>query len=185
MCKTLALFYLLICSCNSLLQPYVPTYKLLDQHKIDAAWNITQSDGPYSDKEVMMYTSIFIKLWSQGDFLQDDKALNVAINSIEINWQYSIFTYPEVFDKKRLLGLTDHEIRKDKIAIFVATHDGDPLTIEESAYGHELIHVALGAITGDSHPDHFQKEGSSEWSGIYFDLLARVTQEYTAWHENQ
>lgn len=157
-----------------------PAYVMHDQQKITSPWSFTQSDNGYSAEEVSLYTSVFLELWALEDFPQNKEKCIEAFNKIELNWQEEIFTYANPLDGNiRLLGLTYRDLKPGKTLVFVATRPyGLLITIDQSAYGHELIHIALFAASGDSHPDHFQKKGSSNWPDKYEKFLIKVSKEY-------
>lgn len=159
---------------------YTPPYLYYPQHVLSGDWTFTQSGNGYSDEDVALYTSVFLELWKYEDFPQDAVKCIEAFNKIEINWQTAVFTYENPADgTTRLLGLTYRGLKPGKILVFVATSPhGKALTIDQSAYGHELIHIALAAITGDAHPEHFQKEDSSDWPPKYEDFLVKVSKEF-------
>lgn len=175
----LLLVFLLVSACAHISQPSVPGYVFLEQHTVQHGWSITHSDGKYSDEQVAVYTQTFIDLWQQENFPQNSEALKLAFNTIEIHWQDGIFTYANSDSSKRLLGLTYHGLKPDKIVVFVATspHSID-IGIEQSAYGHELIHIALGAITGDPARNHLQDENAMIWPREYENFLVKVAKEY-------
>lgn len=152
------------------------------QHAIAHNWKFTQSECEYSDESVALYTSIFIELWEKEDFPQGTTQILDKINIIEIDWQKEVFTYANPNDgKTRLLGLTYFTgLKKDKVVIFVTTHyDGVALSIEQTAYGHELIHVALGAATGNTEVYHFSDEKATIWPPKYEAFLNKVAKEYS------
>jgi hypothetical protein len=151
-----------------------------DQQIVESPWKFTQSDNGYSAEEVSLYTSVFLELWALESFPQNKEKCVSAFNKIELNWQAEIFTYANPSDgTTRLLGLTYMDLKPGKILVFVATRPyGTPIAIDQSAYGHELIHIALFAITGNAQASHFQEKGSHNWPQDYEKFLIKVSKEY-------
>lgn len=178
----LSLLLMLFVGCAHVSQAVIntPPYVFYDQQTVASPWKFTHSDNGYSAEEVSLYTTVFLELWAQEDFPQNKEKCISAFNKIELNWQGEVFTYANPLDGTiRLLGLTHRGIKPGKILVFVATRPyGTSITIDQSAYGHELIHIALFAITENSEPSHFQEKGSSKWPDKYEKFLIKVSKEY-------
>lgn len=158
----------------------VPGYVSYDQGDVGYGFEITQSRSVFSNKEVGLYTRIFIEMWRAEDFPQNRSAMINLINKIEINWQPNLFTFSNPKDGiQRLLGLAYCNLRTGRVRMYVSVAKG-PVNFEldETAYGHELIHVALTAITGSAEVNHLQDASAIIWPPQYEDFLEKVSIRY-------
>lgn len=152
---------------------------------LETSSGIKHSAGFYTTAEVSAYLTTFLGLWFIK-FGTEPDAVFKTIRRTSIHWQKEIFTYADRRSDARLLGLTQLFTDSDKVLIFIATSaDGQDLAIDETALGHELIHLMLLVTTGNLQANHFSKKGSGTWPIEYESFLNDVSELYRFTNESK
>lgn len=121
------------------------------------------------------YIEAFERSWNSEEMLPQNKtALRAALNKVSIFWQPKIFRISD--SDRRLLGLTFSE-RDNKIRVLVYVPP-DCKDAGCTSLGHELMHVAYGAIDKDMRVGHLTE--SARWPKSHMDFLEKVR---IAYHE--
>jgi hypothetical protein len=119
------------------------------------------------------YILTFEYMWNEEPiFPHDSQALRLALNKLTIFWQPHIFRTPD--GTSALFGLTyPPEHGKIRMYVYVPPDCKDASC---TSLGHELIHVAYGAIAGDMYPKHLNN--GPRWPKTHYDFLDRVREQY-------
>lgn len=119
------------------------------------------------------YILVFEKMWNEDImFPYDPKALHKAFDTMTIFWQPYIFRAPD--QDKRLLGLT-YWPSNGRVRMYVYVPP-DCQDAGCTALGHELLHVAYGAISGNMYQEHLN--GTARWPAAHSEFLDKVRQAY-------
>src|SRR3990172_1889935 len=163
----LFLFTVLICGCSTIDYDICVPDRKLDNYSIAYC-----GDEP-SDMGFGRYVAVLEREWNRSSlFPHDPRLMTQAFNSIVIFWQPRIFRHPGVDGD--LLGLTYMPIA-GRIHMFVYV----PPNCKDAgctALGHELIHVAYGAISDDMYPNHLTD--SIDWPDNHKAFLEEVRKSY-------
>jgi hypothetical protein len=165
----LLLLVMIVCGCVTTLQEYQtcqPTEHL-------KTYQISHCGPQPPSLDFENYIASFEALWNDDPmFPYDPQKLRDALNSIVIFWQPRIFRAPR--DEDGLLGLTypptDGMIR---MYVYVPPNCADASC---TSLGHELIHVAYGAISGDMYRGHLND--SPKWPQPHMEFLEKVRSAY-------
>ena len=145
--------------------------------------NYAQSDNGFSDLELETYINVFISEWSKK-YPYDEVKIKRTLSLVEFHWQPNVFRSPsQPWDSRTFLGYTQpgsfvDQVNLNKIYVFIALADGsERFPIEQTSLGHELVHIFLGAMTGNMEPDHLNS-GTNKWPLDYERFLSRVRAVY-------
>jgi hypothetical protein len=142
-------------------RPYIEHRAL---YEIEGWPQARQNLGIYSSEEVGRYLSFFISIWEERGLPGTREEIEKEFRKLRLHWQQTSFIDPENLDRRvPLLGLTLIRHYKNQITVFV--YDGSQKLnprIENTALGHELIHVALFATTRNAMRNHFDLP-KAEW----------------------
>jgi hypothetical protein len=166
--RILVLALLILSGCAT-----TPEYDLCIPDERLVEYNIQFCGKPPSRNDLEAYIKAFESSWNNDPILpQDRAALREALDSIIIYWQPYIFR--DRFGTRDLLGLT-YSKRAGKIHVFVYVPP-NCFDMGCTALGHELIHIAYGAIKGDMQADHFGLRAS--WPAYLENFLDEVRSAY-------
>lgn len=140
-------------------------------------WQAEQNKAIYSAEEVAEYFEYFLDRWQARGLPGNTARIKNFFNKIELHWQQTKFVNPEG-DDGLLLGYMINRRFKDKVSVFVydCSQRVDP-KLGDTALGHELIHVALLAVVGNTERKHFMAPNSN-WSITFQDLEDEVNAKF-------
>lgn len=158
---------------HTVIRPYIEHHAL---YKLPG-WNAKQNLGIYDTKQVAEYFKYFLDRWQYRGLPGDPKKISAFFNRIELHWQQTKFVNPEK-DNGKLLGYMINRRFKNKVSVFV--YDGSQSKnpkLGDTALGHELIHVSLLAVVGNTEREHFMAPNSN-WSITFQDLEDEVNAKF-------
>jgi hypothetical protein len=159
----------LICGCAS-----IPEYRTCIPTNNLKEYTLSYCGSSWQEADVELYIKTFERMWNEDPlFPHDPEKLKLALNKIVLFWQPQVFRAPG--ERASLLGLTYSPIN-DKIRIYVYI-PAACRNIKCTALGHELIHVAYGAVTGDMRIKHLTN--STRWPRSHYLFLDKVWKSST------
>lgn len=137
------------------------------------SYNINYCGEQPHSMDFESYIQTFEKMWNENImFPYDPRAVHAALDNITIFWQPYIFRAPD--QDNRMLGLT-YWPPKGRIRMYVYI----PINCRNStctALGHELLHVAYGAVAGDMYTEHLNN--GPNWPDYHIKFIEKVNQAY-------
>jgi hypothetical protein len=167
--RYLLVFALLLLGCS-----HTPIYDACKPHAKAKPYEAEYCGIPPPYLRLGTYIKTFEEMWGlEADFPQNTKAINEAFNKITLFWQPYIFRAED--SDRRLLGLTFPE-KNNKILVLVYIPP-DCRDAACTSLGHELMHIAYGATTGNMRADHLTD--GARWPASHIKFLDRVTAVYS------